>query len=285
MSRNTYRKRGKIMRVVNNLSVKFVLVVLVGHALVSSSCLAVDVPELVTDRPDQTESSSTVPYGSIQIEMGWLYSDEDSADLETDTFPQALLRCGLAENLELRFGYDGYIWQNAVGSRAGALDDEGGGDLSAGFKVELWNEEGWRPETAFISNLGLPTGKGPFSSERFDPDYRLAFSHTLSDRFSLGYNLGQAWRTEEDAAGDRDTRHDFIYTAALGVGLTEKLGGFVEFFGDIPTGSNGGPTNSLDGGFTFLIADNLQLDISSGIGLSGEADDWFVSAGFSIRFP
>jgi len=273
------------MRVVDNLGIKFVLVVLVGHTLVSSSCLAVDVPELVTDRPDQTESSSTVPYGSIQIEMGWLYSDEDSEDLETDAFPQALLRYGLAENLELRLGYDGYIWQNAVGSRAGALDEEGSGDLSAGFKLKLMDEEGWLPETAFISHLGLPTGKAPFSSERVDPDYRLAFSHTLSDRISFGYNLGQAWRTEEDAAGDRDTRNNFIYTAALGVGLTEKLGGFVEFFGDIPTGSDGGPANSFDGGFTYLIADNLQLDISSGIGLSDDADDWFVSAGFSIRFP
>jgi hypothetical protein len=67
--------------------------------------------------------------------------------------------------------------------------------------------------------------------------------------------------------------------------MTDKLGCFVEFFGDIPTGSNGGSANSFDGGFTYLIADNLQLDVFSGVGLSGDADDWFIGAGFSIRFP
>jgi hypothetical protein len=34
-----------------------------------------------------------------------------------------------------------------------------------------------------------------------------------------------------------------------------------------------------------LIADNVQLDISSGVGLSEDADDLFLATGFSIRFP
>lgn len=217
--------------------------------------------------------------------MGWQHSEEDDDDVETYTFPQTLLRYGFAENLELRLEYGGYIWENAVGSRAGATDSDGSGDLAVGFKLKLRDEKGWLPETALLSHIGLPAGRTPFSSERFDPDYRLSFSHTLSDRLSFGYNLGQAWITEEDAGGDRDTRHEFLYTAALGVGLTDELACFVEFFGDIPTGSNGGPANSFDGGFTYLMADNLQLDISSGVGLSDDADDWFIAAGLSVRFP
>lgn len=247
--------------------IKALLILIAGGTLVSSSCLASELPELVTDRPDQTESSTTVPYGSVQIETGWLHSEEDDDDLETDTFPQTLLRYGLADNLELRLNYDGYIWENAAGSRAVATDNEGSGDVAVGFKLKLLEEKGWLPETALVSHIGFPTGKAPFSSERFDPDYRLAFSHTLSDCLSFGYNLGQAWVSEEDAAGDRDTRHQFIYSAALGIGLTDKLGCFVELFGDIPTGSDGGPANSFDGGFTFLMADNLQVDVSSGAGL------------------
>ena len=34
-------------------------------------------PELVTDRPDQTESSKTVPVGSFQLESGWTLSRDD----------------------------------------------------------------------------------------------------------------------------------------------------------------------------------------------------------------
>ncbi|KPK34201.1 MAG: hypothetical protein AMJ65_18675 [Phycisphaerae bacterium SG8_4] len=221
----------------------------------------------------------------MQIETGWLHSERDDDDLETDTFPQTLLRYGLADGLELRLNHDGYVWEHAVGLTAGAVDNEGSGDTAVGFKVQLQEEEGWLPETALLSHLGLPTGKAPLPSERFDPDYRLAFSHTLSDQLSFGYNLGQAWVSEEDAAGDRDTRHEFIYSAALGVGLTETVACFVEFFGDVPTGSDGGPAHSFDGGFTCLFGDNLQLDVSSGVGLSEGADDWFIAAGLSVRFP
>jgi len=260
-------------------------VLILGCALLSSSCFASDIPELVTDRPDQTESSSTVPPGYLQIEMGYEHSENEREDLETDVVPQALLRVGLTENLEFRLGFDGYFWENAVDLTQGAEDNEGAGDLGIGFKLKLRDEEGWLPETAFLTNVVLPTKKTPFSSERFDPEYRLACSHTLSERLSFGYNVGQAWVTEEDTAGDLDTRHQFIYSAAVGIGLSDNLGGFVEFFGEIPTGSDGGPANSFDGGFTYLIADNVQLDIASGVGLSQDAQDWFLAAGLSIRFP
>jgi hypothetical protein len=192
---------------------------------------------------------------------------------------------GLVDGLELRLNYDGYVWENAVGSRAGAVDNEGSDDSSVGFKLRLRDEEGWLPETALVPHVGLPTGKAPFSRERFDPDYRLAFSHTLSDRLSFGYNLGQAWVSDEDPAGDRDTRHEFMYSAALGIGLTETLGCFVELFGDVPTGSDGGPANSVDGGFACLMTDSLQLDVSCGVGLPEDADDWFIAAGLSVGFP
>lgn len=260
-------------------------IVLVSYAFVSSTCLAAELPELVTDRPDQTESSTTVPYESIQIETGWTHSERNDDDLETDVFPETLLRYGLAEKLELRFIYAGYVWENDVSTDAGAQDNEGSGDLAVGFKLKLWDEEDWLPEAAFMSHLTMPAGKAPFSSERYDPDYRLAFAHTLSERLSLAYNLGQVWSTEQDDAGDRDTRHQFQYTAALGIGLNDELGCFVEFFGDIPTGDSDGPANYFDGGFTYLVKDNLQLDVSSGVGLSDNADDWFVGAGFSIRSP
>jgi hypothetical protein len=33
------------------------------------------------------------------------------------------------------------------------------------------------------------------------------------------------------------------------------------------------------------MAENVQLDVSSGVGLSDDADDWFIAAGLSVRFP
>ena len=35
-------------------------------------------PELVTDRPDQTESSNLVPKGYLQLETGWSFARDDT---------------------------------------------------------------------------------------------------------------------------------------------------------------------------------------------------------------
>jgi hypothetical protein len=40
---------------------------------------------------------------------------------------------------------------------------------------------------------------------------------------------------------------------------------------------------SFDAGFTFLTSENVQLDLSGGVGHS--ADDWFAGTGISFRLP
>ena len=259
-----------------------------GCLIGTSEVYGEEMGELVTDRPDATESSSTVAPGYYQLETGFTHFEHnDKGDgVEGHGVAESLLRIGLVEDWELRLGYGGYQWERAHSSGGPTDDDDGSADPEIGFKVKLAEEEGMMPEMAFMSHLSLPAGKSPFTSHRADPSYRFAFSHTLSEKYSLGYNLGQAWATEEDALGDRDTRSAFQYTVALGMAIDETTGMFVEFFGDIPTGSGGvGPANTLDGGFTWLLADNVQLDLAAGVGLSDSADDWFIGTGISIRLP
>ncbi len=243
------------------------------------------VPDLVTDRPDQTESSETVPPGYVQFELGWTHAEDDEdTDVTSDSFPETLIRLGVAENLEFRFGFSGYIWEDMDVPGGPSQDEDGAGDLEIGLKWRLWEETGLRPQTAVLAGTTVPTGDSAFSSERFDPSIRLACSHTLTETLGLGYNLEGNWATEEDAAGDRDTMASVAYTVVLGVALSEQLGTFVEFFGEVPT-DEGKPANSFDGGFTYLIADNLQVDVLAGVGISEAAEDWFVGAGLVWRLP
>lgn len=239
------------------------------------------VPELVTDRPDQTESSETVRPGFAQFEFGWTHrEDDDGLDITSDSLPETLIRLGVTDVLELRVGFDGYIWEDTDGVGT----DEGAGDAEIGVKWKLWEEAGRRPQTAILAGTSLPTGQDPLSSERFDPSLRLACSHTLSETLSFGYNLAGLWTTKEDSRGDRDTTASIAYSVVLGIALSEQTGTFVEFFGDAPT-TSGKPANSLDAGLTHLLADNLQLDVLGGVGLSETADDWFVGAGVVWRLP
>lgn len=240
-------------------------------------------PELITDRPDQTESSETVPPGYVQVEVGGTFvQDDEGGDVRSFSTPETLLRIGLMNQLELRLGFSGYIWE-----RTDARDktDHGAGDSAIGFKWKFFHEDGWMPQTALLGGLTLPTGAEGFSSERYEPSFRFAFSHTLTERVGLAYNLGMAWETFVEADGGRDAESFFQYTVAVGMDLTERVGAFAEIFGDVPMSAPGGSAHSVDAGLTYMLTDAIQLDTAAGLGISTEADDWFVTFGVSYIFP
>ena len=148
-----------------------------------------------------------------------------------------------------------------------------------GTKIFLAEENGILPEAALLASVSLPWGDDDVSSDEADPAFRFAFSHTLSDTVSLGYNLGAEWGTEGDS-----TLGSFVYTVALGVALSDAWGAYVELFGEEGLSASGS-AHSFDGGLTYLVRENLQLDLLAGAGLSDDADDWFAGAGVSYRFP
>ena len=81
---------------------------------VSGSVRAQDddvVVELVTDRPDQTESAVVVPVGTLQVEGGatWIRDDGDGVEIEAFEAPGTLLRYGLVPRLELRLAWPGIL--------------------------------------------------------------------------------------------------------------------------------------------------------------------------------
>ena len=94
--------------------------------------------------------------------------------------------------------------------------------------------------------------------------------------------MGAAWESSPDQP-DRDAF--IVYSLALGVGLTDRLGAFLEVFGDRQVTGTIATGTSVDGGLTFLLTDIVQLDIYVGRGLRGPTDDLFVGTGLSFRLP
>ena len=144
---------------------------------------------------------------------------------------------------------------------------------------DTWSE----PEMAILVHASLPVGDRAITSDQVDPDFLLSFSHTLSEQFSLGYNLGGALETSEKDNGNETTLSSGLYSVALGYGATDKLGLFIEVFGAVGLSAEESPA-SLDGGITWLFSEDSQLDLFAGVGLNNEADDWFVGIGYSIRW-
>lgn len=258
-------------------------------ALAAGPLAAQDTPpgELVTDRPDRTESAAVVAPGYVQVETGVLFTrdEEGAAEVEVVEGPGTLVRIGLGGRTELRLGWDGWVRQEVSLAGGGDVTVDGAGDAELGAKVRLRDEAGRLPEAALLVGVSLPLGDEELTSDRYDPSILLSLAHTLSERLALGYNAGVAWSSAPGEAGAVETSSHIVWSAALGLGLTERLGAFAELFGEEPIDAPGSSAVSADGGFTWLVRPNLQLDLFAGAGLTDEAPDWFVGTGISIRWP
>jgi hypothetical protein len=248
-----------------------------------------DEEPLVTDRPDFTESTVTVPPGRVQLELGYTFTADDEKGVRSGdhTFPEFLWRIGLAEDVELRLAWDGWSFteelfqeRNDAGRRVRRKEhDDGVTDMSVGFKFHLLDQSGWIPDFGVITELSLPTGESSKSSGDVDPLVGLLWAYDLADRWSLAGNVNLSVPTGE-------LGRFFQTSASVSVGwqITDVVGSYVEYFGFYPNERGRDAAHSLNGGFTFLLTNNLQLDIRAGVGLNEEADDLFIGTGLSIRF-
>ena len=71
---------------------------------------------------------------------------------------------------------------------------------------------------------------------------------------------------------------------AAAVALSEKVGAYVEYFGFYPNAEHSDAAHTINGGLTYLINNNFQIDWRIGAGLNEEADDFFTGVGFAFRF-
>ncbi|WP_066510293.1 transporter [Rufibacter sp. DG15C] len=253
-----------------------VFITLLAYSLAFGQTQEADsLTAIETDRPDQTEAASLVPKGFLQLEAGYFrqVDKQEGYTLVSKLSPTVLVRYGLLEALELRLLVEHLQLKETT---VGLGKVSGWGPVAVGTKIKISEEKGLLPAMAFIGHLTLRTGKSEFKPSYLVPDFRFSLAHTLSDYFSLGYNVGYEWAPDE-ALGQT------IYTVALGAALSEKLGAFIEFFGQKPQDQKW--QHQLDGGLTYKLLSNLQIDASAGLGLSKDAPDYFVSGGLSVRLP
>jgi len=244
---------------------------------------------LVTDRPDFTESTKTIPAGHLQIEAGYTltYNRDAGVRTKTHTFPETLLRVGVAEDLELRIAWEGWTRsedkfreRNDVGRRVSTSDvTTGGSDLSLGIKYHVCDQDGFRPDFGVIVAMDLPAGHDSRTSGDVDPFVGLLWAYDLTEDTSIAGNFNIAAPTD---GGSR-----YVETSAslsLGYALTDELGAYVEYFGFYPAGAHQSDAHFINGGLTYQFTNNFQVDVRLGTGLNDESDDLFAGIGFSYRF-
>lgn len=237
---------------------------------------------LITDRPDFTESSVAVGRGVAQIEFGYTYTfDEDgSTSVRSHSWGEPLLRYGiLADWLEFRIAVAPVNVKTTTNGVPSTVS--GSEDLYLGFKIALTPQACFLPEMALIPQMNVPTGTVGLTSDHVEPGINWVYSWEISD-FLATAGSTQGNRRFDDT-GDEYLEIGQSWTVAYS--LADNLGAYTEWYALFPSGATSAPVEHyFNGGFTYLITNDVQFDIRGGVGLNGNADDYYVGTGLSIRY-
>ena len=235
---------------------------------------------LVTDRPDFTEASSTVGRGVAQLEMGYTYfSDNDGTTRTiTNSYGEPLLRYGVLANwLEMRVGW------NVADEAINGVRNSGTDDLYLGMKIGLTPQAGILPEMAVIPQMTVPTGGSAFTGGSTLGGLNWLYAWDVTDRITTG---GSTQFNQAVDGVTSDFYTEWAQSWTIGYSITDRVGAYSEYFGLYPyAATTVKPENYFNGGFTYLLTNNVQFDIRAGVGLNDAADDFFTGAGLTIRIP
>ncbi|MFL5328344.1 MAG: transporter [Gemmataceae bacterium] len=247
--------------------------------------------EIKTDRPDFTESSTTVGKGRVQLETGYTFTRDrsDGTRLNSHSYPEALLRMGLfAEWFELRVGQN-FASERVAGPNGLVAANSGAEDLYLGTKLALTEQKKLAPEMAIIFQMTVPTGAEAFTAHEVLPGVNWLYGwDIIKDCLSIaGSTQGNRAIADNSLTGGTHAYLELAQSVTVNYEFTKKFGMFTEWFAFFPQSSLDaavGPEHYLNSGFTYKFTPNTQYDIRAGVGLNRHADDFFAGTGFSFRY-
>jgi hypothetical protein len=252
------------------------LLFLVALAPLACRALEPNVSPISTDRPGLLYSSSVVPRGAWQMELGLPFVQVDrSGGSETSLIAAgAQLRYGLSEKLELRVGGVPAAWQR-VESNGDSHSDWGASDLEIGAKYALPTESA----SVLLANVRLPTGSGEFTAHEHAYSLYAISEVALDDSHSLKGLVG--W------TGQNSSASHWTDTASLGVLLNHafspRFSGYVEA-ASYPDLRGGNAPTYVGVGVALLLSSNVQLDAAVDFGANDDAVDALFGTGVSMRW-
>ncbi len=223
---------------------------------------------IATDRPDVTNSSLVVPFGSLQIENGINTTGRDSEKTFDGT--NSRLRLGIASCLEILVDLPNYV---------GALQGSpatGFGNVIPAIKWQVSAlPEDW--SLSVTAGAGLPTGAAQIAGTGVQPYIQFPWSHEFNDDWGMSGMF-----TSFFSPADPSNQQTFEVTFSVERKISERTGVFVEYVGDYP--STGNATNMINMGGEYLVTPTQQFDFHIAFGLGGDAPTYIIGIGYSFRF-
>ena len=236
------------------------------------------------DRPGIADGSLVVGPRRFQVEVG-VQRQTSSGQGRDDRilFTPTLLRYGFDQRWEARIETNAFTQERTLMPDTGAHSTSGYSPVSVGAKYHF------RDATAKNGNLSLgtilrlfaPSGSSDFRTHHLTGDLRLAGDWSIGPNWALNPNVGVA--VYEDNAGQVFPAGLFALT--LTYSPNKPLQPFLDVGIQSPEEKAGRTALLFDGGATYLLNNDTQIDFGVGPGLLGRTTpDLFWTAGVSYRF-
>jgi hypothetical protein len=240
-----------------------------------------------TDRDSFTPAVTTAGRNRLIFESSYSFIDNRRV-LDTHSFPEALLRYGVTDRLELRLGWNyevGGAGNQTSGSGSGGEGDEfftpgrleRATNMLYGVKYRINQQSGWVPGSSIILQGATPTS-GPDNHTSFTGAY--VFGWGLPGRSKLDASI--RYRNDEDKGDHFNT---WAPSVVLKVLIGERITVHAEYFGLFSEGKEREfVQHYFSPGVHYLITDDLEVGTRFGWGLNDQSARFFVNAGVGVRF-
>jgi hypothetical protein len=236
-----------------------------------------------TDRDSFTPSTKTAGRGRLILESAYSFLDNRNRP-DTHSFPEFLLRYGVAERLELRLN-----WNYEVGGAAVDVGGEPGGEelfgpgleresqISYGFKAGITEQRRWVPESALIV-----AGFTPTSGQETATD--------LVTTYVFGWELPNDWKLDSAIRYGTESEQGDSFdlwapSVVLKVPVREQWNTHIEYFGEFSRDkSQDQVIHFVSPGVHYLVTPDLEVGVRLGWGLNEQSARFFTNVGLGWRF-
>jgi hypothetical protein len=252
-------------------------------ALAALSPLRAEEP-IETDRDSFTPATTTVEYGRLVLESSYSFVDNVGVP-ETHSFPELLLRLGVAERIELRLGANYEIGGEAssisgIGGGIGdfdATDIESESSVLYGVKFAVTDQDGLLPRSAMIL-------QGHTSTDSPDFDTHAVVTYVWGSTIAEHWHWDSAIRAA-DGGTEEDQFNRWAPSTVIKYEFAERWNAHLEYFGIYTNGRDEELQQSyISPGMHYLLNPNCEIGVRVGWGLGEDSANFFSNVGLGVRF-
>ena len=233
--------------------------------------------EMSTDRPDTTESAYSVDAGHLQIEMDMAaytrdrHTEDRDGGFESWSFANTNIKLGLTNWADLQVVVPAH--ENVH------RGPRGFGDISIRLKANLWGNDRGDTALAVMPFIKIPSADDELGNGEVEGGLIIPFAASLPGDWGFGAMFEVDFLADDDGPGRKT---EFLTTFTFSHAIVGELGGWIEFASTVGVETDW--TASINGGVTYGLGENAQLDAGVNVGLTRAAEDLTTFVGLSYRF-